>query len=87
MRKHADWMVLADERILELLRDDGPKSPKEIAQHERMGWGRQYIGDRCRMLHDYGLVDKHGRGVYAINEAGVEYLDEELDASELEADE
>ena len=54
-------------------------------QHERMGWGRQYIGDRCRMLHDCGLVDEHGRGVYTINEAGVESLNEELDAGELAA--
>lgn len=85
MRLSADWMTIADERILEYLRDNGPNSPKEISEDERMNWSRQYIGDRCRTLHGYGLLEKHGRGVYALTEKGRKYLEEELDAGDLEA--
>lgn len=75
-------MVYLDDRILELLDEEGPKSPSEIESDERFFWSRKHIGQRCRELHEHGLVDRYGRGVYGISEEGQAYLAEELDVRE-----
>jgi putative NIF3 family GTP cyclohydrolase 1 type 2 len=46
--------------------------------------GGQYVGQRCRTLAPYGLIQNLGNGVYPITEKGEQYLDEELDVRELE---
>ena len=85
MRRSAEWMTIADERLLEFLSEEGPRQPKQIAQDERMRFSDQYIGQRCRTLVPYGLVQNLGNGLYTITEAGQQYLDGELDATELES--
>lgn len=82
MREQADWMVIVDERILEYLRDEDVGTPKKIA--ERIDKHNNYIGERCRELTRYGLLNKIDRGVYVISDKGEKYLEEELDASQLE---
>ena len=79
-------MTIADERILEFLSEEGPRQPKQIATDERMMFSDQYIGQRCRMLAPYGLIQTLGNGLYAVTEAGQQYLDGELDATELESE-
>lgn len=86
MRRSAEWMTIADERILEFLCEEGPRQPKQIANDERMMFSDQYIGQRCRMLAPYGLIRNLGNGLYAITEAGQQYLDGTLDAAELESE-
>lgn len=85
MRDRADWMVPADDQILEFLCDNPAGTPKKIA--ERLDRHNHYIGERCRTLASYGLVDRVGRGVYTLSADGEMYLNEELDASTLELDE
>ena len=87
MRLYADWMVLADERILEFLQENGPASPSEMADDARIGFSREYLGRRCReYLRPYGLVSKSGQGVYFITEDGEAYLAGDLDADDLDTD-
>ncbi len=77
-------MVLLDDRILELLREDeeGILSPSEIAADDRITYSSQYVGKRLRKLAEEGYVQRFGTGVYRITEQGEAYLDEEYDAIE-----
>lgn len=84
MRLSAKWMVLADDRILEFLQEEGPHAPSKISGDERFPWSRQHIGNRCRELARRGLLRNIGNGVYTITEDGEQYLAGELDASELD---
>ena len=86
MRFDADWMSRADDRILELLSDDAPDTPKEMADSDRVRFSRQHINARCKTLVKYGLLVHPGNGVYDITRTGEQYLAGELDARDLEAD-
>nr|WP_199719627.1 transcriptional regulator [Halorubrum sp. Atlit-26R] len=81
--------MLLDDRILEILAVEGPQSPTRIVRDERIQYGRKHVNRRLLKLAEAGLVDKDriGRGVYAINDVGREYLEGELDARELPAPE
>nr|WP_256411089.1 PhiH1 repressor [Halorubrum rubrum] len=83
MRESADWMTPSDDRILELIREYGNLTP--IAIEAKGGPVRQYASTRCKELANYGLLDQVHRGLYGITDEGRAYLDEELDAAELEA--
>lgn len=87
MRYSARWMTIADERILEHLSEVEADTPKGMADSGRVRFTRQYIGERCQKLADYGLLRPLGNGVYRITVKGEEYLAGELDASKLEANE
>ncbi|WP_195892541.1 MarR family transcriptional regulator [Halopiger goleimassiliensis] len=82
MRESADWMVPSDDRILELIREHGNLTPKAIEAFG--GPVRQHASRRCAELAKYGLLERVYRGLYGITDKGEAYLDEELDASELE---
>jgi len=83
MRYSADWMTIADERILEYLSTTDTSTPKKMADSGDVRFSRQYIGERCRKLADYEMVQHLGNGVYRITDLGREYLSGELDAQEL----
>lgn len=87
MRRSGKWMILADDRILEFLVEEGPKPPSAIAEDNRIPWGTQHVNNRCIKLTSSGLIDNLGRGVYTITDEGEAYLAGELDASDLEPDE
>lgn len=82
MREPADWMVPSDDRILELLREEGNLTPRAVEDFGGPVAG--HAQDRLPLLAKHGLVTRISRGLYRITEAGCEYLDEELDASELD---
>ena len=84
MRYSADWMTIADERILEHLREKETDTPKRMSDSGRVRFSRQYIGERCRKLASYGLLKHLGNGVYRITQEGELYLEGELDADKLE---
>lgn len=87
MRKDADWMRHpTDERILETIREIGNMTPRALSREgdvERLDISRDYAGDRCRQLAEYGLLNRIDRGLYGLTDAGRGYLDETLDASTL----
>jgi len=82
-------MVIVDERILEFLSEESHHQPVQIAESlsdfgEGMTYHRKYIGKRCRLLAEYGLVRNLGNGLYAITEDGCDYLEGELNVNDLE---
>ena len=81
MRQSADWMVPSDDRILELIREHGNLTPSAIEAFG--GPVRQHASTRAKKLAEYGLLEQVYRGLYGITEDGVAYLDEDLDAAEL----
>lgn len=85
MRKSARWMVLLDDRILEYVSENGPTLPSDIANDDRIPYGAQHIGNRCRKLAENGFLDNLGNGVYVITQRGRDYLNEEFNAGEVDA--
>lgn len=77
-------MVLADDRILEFLSENGPRSPSKMYESGAIRYSRGYINSRCQKLADYGLVRNLGNGVYQITDRGEQYLSGNLDAMELD---
>ena len=84
MREDADWMVPSDNTILELLRDHGNLTPRAVEDFGGPSAG--HAQDRLPLLAQYGLAERISRGLYRLTDAGEAYLDEELDASTLSAD-
>ena len=82
MRQDADWMVPSDDTILELVREHGNLTPQAI--DDLGGPSAGHARNRCPKLADYGLLVMISRGLYNITDDGRAYLDEELDAAELE---
>lgn len=83
MRFDDDWMVRADDRIMEHLREEGPDTPKSMADSDRVRFSRQYINQRCKLLVSHDLLVHLGNGVYDITHQGEAYLDGELDVREV----
>lgn len=80
-------MVLADDRILEYLREEDAATPSEMVKSGFVRYSNTYISQRLAKLAERGLVKKLGRGVYSITERGERYLDGEIDTSEDMPDE
>lgn len=74
-------MVLADDRILEFIRNEDAGRPKMMADSGYVRYSRGYISKRCRKLVEHGLLNDLGNGVYTITERGERYLDGEIDTS------
>lgn len=49
-------------------------------------FSRSYITQRCKKLVNHGLLRHLGNRVYVITEDGKQYLEGELDATDLEPD-
>ncbi|MFW5896196.1 MAG: PhiH1 repressor [archaeon] len=78
-------MTGVDEEILETMRDEGNMTP--AALDERFGVAAaNYARDRLSIMQRYGLVEKLARGLYRLTDDGRGFLDETVDASELEPD-
>lgn len=88
MRQHAKWMRSpTDDRILELIQDEGNMTPRALSRDgdiPRIDISKEYAGDRCRKLTEFGLLERLDRGLYRLTDAGEAYLDGDLDANELE---
>jgi len=83
MREDADWMKRpSDDQVLELIREHGNLTP--LAIEEKGGPVSDHASRRCRVLAKYGLLTQISRGLYGITDEGTAWLDEDLDASELE---
>lgn len=80
-------MVLADDRILEYIRENGSGRPKEMVDSGYVRYTRSYISKRSQKLVSHGLLEDLGNGVYTITERGERYLDGEIDTSEDAPDE
>ncbi|PSQ30700.1 winged helix-turn-helix domain-containing protein [Halobacteriales archaeon SW_6_65_46] len=83
----ADWMTIADDRLLEYIAKHETATPTEMAESDLVRFKRVHLQRRCQKLYQYGLVRQVGNGVYMLSEQGQQYLDGELDAAELKPDE
>lgn len=73
-----------DEPLLEALRDEGSMTPT-MMEDRGITEAANYAGERLRKLAEYGMVDRVAYGVYRITEDGEAFLDEEIDAAELDS--
>ncbi|GAA0648898.1 winged helix-turn-helix domain-containing protein [Salarchaeum japonicum] len=80
MRYSGDYMNIWDDRILEILEDEGPLPVGKLANHKAIHTSKSTISRRCRKLAEKGLLQKIGNGVYSISDIGLAYLDGEYDA-------
>lgn len=85
MRKSADWMTIADDRILEYLAEHESGTPSKMENTDGMRFSRSYIHQRCDVLESYGLVRHLGNGVHVITTEGEKYLNSQLDAESLKS--
>jgi len=90
MRKRSSWFTKADDFLLECLDEFGNNQPAQIAYRMDevfvdFSYDRNYLGQRLRILEDYGLVNNLGNGVYSITDSGHAYLAGDLDVGELVA--
>ena len=83
-RHSGSWMSIWDDRILEILSEEGPKTPSKIANREYICVGSSNISKRLSKLSDNNLVDPLGNGVYELNKKGASYLIGKYDAEKLE---
>jgi len=84
MRKSASWMTIWDDRILEIMRENGPTSPTPLERHEYIHIGKSGISKRLNRMSKHGLVQELGNGVYSITESGKMYLDGDINAEDLD---
>jgi len=73
-RRSGSWMSIWDDRILEILSDEGPQTPSKIAQRDFIQVGVSNISRRLSKLSDNNLVKPLGNGVYDITREGRLYL-------------
>ncbi|SFT04295.1 hypothetical protein SAMN04488556_4040 [Halostagnicola kamekurae] len=83
VRQRAEWMRPVDEKILETMRDEGNMTPSALEQLDVTV--ANYASNRLSKMANYGLVERVAQGLYRITEEGAAFLDEELDANELES--
>lgn len=74
IRKPADWMQPADDRILEYLELHQAAGPKRIADDDEISIARSTAANRLRALHEGSLVKRIQRGTYTISDKGMQYL-------------
>ncbi len=84
MRKSGSWMTIWDDRILEYIEEEESGSPAELKDSGYIRVSKSHISRRLRRLAEYGMLQHLGNGVYVITEQGEAYLNEELDADEIE---
>ncbi|WP_193787851.1 winged-helix domain-containing protein [Natrialba asiatica] len=81
-----------DDSILEFLGENdvalAPRGLEINLQREGISISKRTIQRRVKKLHEKGLIEKvhENAGYYAITDKGRQYLEGELDASELEDD-
>lgn len=80
-------MTIWDDRILEYIREHEGGKVGDIADSEYIRISNSSVSRRCQRLADKGLLRNLGGGVYVLTDMGERYLDEELDAGELESSE
>ncbi|WP_310898490.1 MarR family transcriptional regulator [Haloarcula onubensis] len=86
-RYSGDWMVLADDRILEYLYEEERGAPTDMVKSGFVRYSNSYVSQRLKKLESHGLVQNLGRGLYTITDRGKKYLNGELNTSEDAPDE
>ncbi|MBP2251635.1 repressor of nif and glnA expression [Halarchaeum solikamskense] len=72
-------MSLADDRILEYIRENESGSPEKMRKEGPIHYSRTHIHTRCKTLTERGLLKHLGNGVYVLTDEGEAYLEGRLD--------
>jgi DeoR/GlpR family transcriptional regulator of sugar metabolism len=80
MRYSGSWQSVWDDRILEIIAEEGPSSPKTILDTGLVHVSKAHISRRLSKMADHGLLHRLPNGVYALTDAGEAYLEGEYDA-------
>ncbi|ELZ14047.1 AsnC family transcriptional regulator [Natrinema thermotolerans DSM 11552] len=80
MRQSGTWMTIWDDRILEIIRNEGPTPVGKLTERDGVRISQSSVSRRCQKLADHRLLIPIGNGVYDISDIGEAYLDEEYDA-------
>lgn len=89
LRMHAHWMVQLDDRLLELLAQEGALTPGTIREYlnaagSEMEYSDMDVSVRCDTLANVGLLSFDESSIqYKTTAAGREYLRGDFDASNL----
>lgn len=83
MRKSGSWMTIWDDRLLEIIREEGSGTPSELASHEYVRITKSSVSRRLRKLAEHKMLDHLGNGVYVITDKGIDYLEGRLDAEDI----
>jgi len=67
-------MSIWDDRILEILAEEGAKTPSKISDRDFIHVGASNISRRLSKLNENDMVEKLGNGVYQITRNGELYL-------------
>lgn len=81
-RYSGEWMVLADDRILEYLSEEERATPSEMVKSGFVRYSDSYVSQRLKKLEEHGLVVNLGRGLYTITDRGMQYLKGEINTRE-----
>jgi len=81
-RKPASWMVQLDERIMEILHDEGWSAPRYIAKKVSLRASKGRVEERCRRLTYARMIEPltHQFENFDITGVGLRYLEGRLDA-------
>jgi predicted transcriptional regulator len=79
-RLSGSWMSIWDDRILEVLRLDGPNTPTKLSECDCIHVSQPQVSRRLSKLSENELVNSLGNGVYQITDRGEDYLRGTYDA-------
>ncbi|WP_286044806.1 hypothetical protein [Halalkalicoccus sp. NIPERK01] len=90
MHREVDWMVPADEYILEFLASLHYRNKRVIQKPSsigpNIGYGNRHTANRCSALSKYGLLERHDDAAkYTITDLGQRVVDNEISPEELNA--
>lgn len=84
-RPRVEWMVPADDRILDTLAEIAPLAMSPAGLAFATEYEQSYVARRCRELANRGLIDRPGdKMLYRITELGERYLSGEVEPTEYE---
>lgn len=91
MHRRVDWMVAADVLILEFLyaardRRGAPSIQSPNTIHLNIGYSRQHVSQRCKVLVDRGLVEQLDQGKYRLTDRGEQLIENEIPLETLNDD-
>lgn len=79
-RLSGSWMSIWDDRILEVLRADGPNTPTKLSERDCINVSQPQVSRRLSKLKENEFVSSLGNGVYKITDKGECYLRGTYDA-------
>jgi DeoR/GlpR family transcriptional regulator of sugar metabolism len=75
-------MTIWDDRILEVVREEGSGSPTELAAREEIHVSKSSVSRRLTKLADNDLLQPLANGVYILTDEGEAYLEGKYDAEQ-----